>query len=368
MPRWLVRTLPVRPRQTLEWRAQARRRGRGSSRPAGPVTGAPSPRCGAGLAPVPPTGLAFRLRPELWPSHCHRYSDSHERSKDFRAVRAVRGAAADQPQGALLHGHGAAHDRGQRRVQTLRPVLGLVRDVGGCGGGRSGFQQHSVLHRVRVQGLAERRGREPVPRPRRPGRPGSSRLCGKRPISSTRRRGQGLPPACFTDLRKQLQRQAQLLSIMADGVGTRPSVYQVALLPAGLCMPERIDETPVLTWERVANTFRDVAPPYWIGVLDEALNRYDDLVYKTSGRNYDTTITGQEIYINYNDGNTTYTWMGRNLGLHGSEIHSDLETRKWMTFKYKVRRDPLPDNRNWFPIADFIKKVDFYHRIVGSSQ
>lgn len=133
-------------------------------------------------------------------------------------------------------------------------------------------------------------------------------------------------------------------------------------------MPERIDETPVLTWERVANTFRDVAPPYWIGVLDEALNRYDDLVYKTSGRNYDTTITGQEIYINYNDGNTTYTWMGRNLGLHGSEIHSDLETRKWMTFKYKVRRDPLPDNRNWFPIADFIKKVDFYHRIVGSSQ
>ena len=167
----------------------------------------------------------------------------------------------------------------------------------------------------------------------------------------------------IADLREQLQRQAQLLSVMADGVGTRPSVHQVALLPAGLRMPERIDETPVLTWERVADTFRDVAPPYWIGVLDEALRRYNRLASQpgsgdTYRQNCDAVIIGQEIYARHRRGDTTYTWMGRNRGLYGPEIQGDLRTGKWRTREYEVRYDPLEGNRNWFPIVDFIRLVE----------
>ena len=164
-------------------------------------------------------------------------------------------------------------------------------------------------------------------------------------------------------VREQLQKQAQLLSVMADGVGTRPSVHQVALLPAGLRMPERIDETPVLTWERVADTFRDIAPPYWIGVLDEALRRYDRLASQpgsgdTYRQNCDDVIIGQEIYARHRQGDTTYTWMGRNRGLYGPEIQGDLRTGKWRTREYEVRYDPLESNRNWFPIVDFIRLVE----------
>lgn len=165
----------------------------------------------------------------------------------------------------------------------------------------------------------------------------------------------------IADVREQLQRQAQLLSVMADGVGARPLVHQVALLPAGLRMPERINETPVLTWEQIADTFRDVAPPYWIGVLDEALRRYGRLASQgsgdTYGQNCDAKILGQEIYQRYKAGDNTYTWMGRNRGLHGPELQNDVATARWRTQRYEVRYKPL-EARNWFPIVDFIRFIE----------
>ena len=175
----------------------------------------------------------------------------------------------------------------------------------------------------------------------------------------------------IADLEKQVRTQAELLSVMADGVGTRPSVHQVVLLPAGFGASERIDEVPVLTWERVADTFRDIAPAYWIGVLDEALRRYSRLAShgnNTYGQNCDAKILGQEIYDRYQSADTTYTWMGRNRGLRGPELQKDVETGKWRTRRYEVRHDPLPGSRNWFPIEAFIKKIEFYRRIRETSR
>ena len=48
----------------------------------------------------------------------------------------------------------------------------------------------------------------------------------------------------IADLRRQLQRQDHLLRVMAEGIGTQTLARQVALLPAGLDMPERIDDVP----------------------------------------------------------------------------------------------------------------------------
>ncbi len=179
----------------------------------------------------------------------------------------------------------------------------------------------------------------------------------------------------IADLEKQVRTQAELLSVMADGVDTRPSVHQVALLPSGFGAPERIDEVPVLTWERVADTFRDIAPAYWIGVLDEALRRYSRLAsqagnktgFETFGQNCDAKISGQEIYDRYRRADTTYTWMGRIWGLSGQKLQKDIETGKWRKQKYEVSCDPLPGERNWFPIEDFIKKIEFSQRIKKTS-
>ena len=165
----------------------------------------------------------------------------------------------------------------------------------------------------------------------------------------------------FADVREQLDKQAQLLSIMAEGVRTQPLVQQVALLPAGLGMPEQIGDVPVLTWERVSDAFRDVASPYWIEVLDLALDRYDRLAARSGGgQNSNAKLVGKRILDDYkaNDVTFDYTWMGRRGGLDGPELRQDVETGEWENREYEVRYDCLPDNPNWFPICEFIKKIE----------
>ena len=160
------------------------------------------------------------------------------------------------------------------------------------------------------------------------------------------------------DVREQLRVQKQLLSIMQDGVSPQTGVYQIALLPRGLGMPKRIDGVPVLTWETVADSFRDVAPPYWIKVLDEALRRYGGLASTTGGgQNSVAKVLGREIWEDHK-GERTYAWMGRQGGLSGPELQNDISTGGWKTQRYEVRYDPLRGNRNWFPIREFIKKIE----------
>lgn len=165
----------------------------------------------------------------------------------------------------------------------------------------------------------------------------------------------------IADLREQLQEQTELLRVMKKGVRKQPCVYQVALLPRGLGMLEPINGVPVLTWESVAETFRDVASPYWIRVLDLALRDYGRLASQSSGgrENCDAVMAGKEILARHLMEELPYTWMGRGGGWSGSALSKDVETGKWKTQRYEVRRDPLHDNRNWFPIAKFIKKIDF---------
>ena len=160
-------------------------------------------------------------------------------------------------------------------------------------------------------------------------------------------------------IEKQIQVQAELFSLMRDGLRTRPQVYQVALLPAGLEACERIADTKVLTWELVADTFRDVAPAYWIRVLDEALKRYDGLVSKASagGQNNDGIRSGEVIKKQWETGDREFTWMGRQGGLTGKALRRDLDAGRWRDVDYQVRRDPLPSNSNWFSIESFLLRV-----------
>lgn len=160
-------------------------------------------------------------------------------------------------------------------------------------------------------------------------------------------------------IEQQIQTQAKLLSVMGDGVLTRPEIYQVALLPSGLTTGERIADAPILTWELVADTFRDVAPPYWIGVLDEALKRYDGLVSKASagGQNNDGRRRGELIVKRWQAGEREFRWIGRQSGLNGNLLRTDIESGRWRDWEYEVRRDPLPNNPNWFSIESFLSAL-----------
>ena len=79
----------------------------------------------------------------------------------------------------------------------------------------------------------------------------------------------------------------------------------------------------------------------------------------SSGRqNNDAMVSGGEIYDGYKNGDLDYTWMGRNGGLSGSELTQDLSSGDWRTREYEVRVEPFPDQRNWFPIEEFIELAD----------
>ena len=159
-------------------------------------------------------------------------------------------------------------------------------------------------------------------------------------------------------LRKQLRRQKKLLAIMADGAGTRTCPHQVALLPQELGItPEQIDCVPVLHWQTVAAEFREDADPYWIRVLKEALSRYCRLKSPPSSGLYcDDKIRGAEILDLAES--RTYTWMGRRGGISGKELEQDIQSGNWREQVYEVRQHPLRGKSNWFPIADFIKKIE----------
>ncbi|MCY3851748.1 MAG: AAA family ATPase [Acidimicrobiaceae bacterium] len=79
----------------------------------------------------------------------------------------------------------------------------------------------------------------------------------------------------------------------------------------------------------------------------------------TSGRqNNDAMVTGREIYDNYQAGDRTYTWMGRQSGISGTPLRDDLDSGAWRSREYEVRHQSITGNRNWFSIEDFVTLVD----------
>ena len=79
---------------------------------------------------------------------------------------------------------------------------------------------------------------------------------------------------------------------------------------------------------------------------------------KGGRQNNDAMVSGQEIYDNYQAGDRTYTWMGRQSGLSGQPLRDDLDSGDWRTWQYEVRYESISGNRNWFPIESFIALLD----------
>jgi hypothetical protein len=113
----------------------------------------------------------------------------------------------------------------------------------------------------------------------------------------------------------------------------------------------------VITWQEVRGAFADVAPSYWLAMLDEALDRYDDLVGKAV--RYDAaSLTGEEIVSGFIAGDIPFNAMGRGKrGLRGAYLEADIADRTWPTVSYQVAVEVPAGNPNWFRIEDFVERL-----------
>jgi hypothetical protein len=160
-------------------------------------------------------------------------------------------------------------------------------------------------------------------------------------------------------LETQLAVQRTMLEGIARSMQLPPPVL-VALLPAPL--RDRLGTlaapTVTISWEDIADTFRDCAPEYWIGMLDQARDRYKDLA-SSDTVHAEAHLTGLEILAQSSSGSAEYRWMGRQGGLHGTALEADFDQLgAWRERSYQVRTTPPPGTKaNWFEIRDFTRRA-----------
>lgn len=161
-------------------------------------------------------------------------------------------------------------------------------------------------------------------------------------------------------LASQLGRQAILVAYWASKFGIpQERVRHVALLPRALASTTGQLPVPVVTWEQVADSYRHVAPRYWLAQLDFA--NKSDLASKAPawGTNADGERLGRQIArgdIVDPESGEVFRSMGRNGGLGGQLLSEDIVSGRWRTHRYEVCFDD-PPNSNWFPISDFLRSV-----------
>ncbi|WP_340540751.1 hypothetical protein [Nocardioides sp. GXZ039] len=158
------------------------------------------------------------------------------------------------------------------------------------------------------------------------------------------------------ELRQQLDLQRELLDPLAIQLASWLGVDEVPVAHRAL-LPEAqhglwLDPHQAITWRQVRDAYADIAPSYWLQILNEALDRYDDLVTRTVA-NDDARMTGEDIVVRFRNGTMPYAAMGRSLGLSGAPLRADVETGVWRRTAYQVAVTD-PGNRNWFPVEDFV--------------
>jgi len=165
-----------------------------------------------------------------------------------------------------------------------------------------------------------------------------------------------------TDLLAQIEGQKIIGAAMAEGLNIETTdVIYAALLPHRLAVEiGPIGDTKVITWEHLRELYLDVAPAYWLEVLNDALLDYESLVGApvTFGANADATLTGQAVYDGFKSGGLAYLTMGRQGGIAGPGLAADIASNAWKQRAYECRTAPEPVNANWFSVAAFVTAID----------
>lgn len=153
-------------------------------------------------------------------------------------------------------------------------------------------------------------------------------------------------------LEKQVARQRTLVDYWTTALGLDPErVAHVLLLPEPLARARGELAVPVITWEAVRDAYAAVAPAYWLGVIRDALARYDELASPepTFRTNANALLRGEDIVQAHASDCLAFAWMGRSGGVNGDALAQDLGNGQWHDREYEVRVEPLTGNPNWFP-------------------
>lgn len=166
-------------------------------------------------------------------------------------------------------------------------------------------------------------------------------------------------------LAEQMAAQRPLIDYWRSVLGIpERNVVHALLLPERLARRER-HALPagladhVVTWEDLLARYRYIAPPYWVSVLAEALDRHEELesrLKENFAANAEGVMTGQAIVDAWKDDALKYGYVGRRGGLKGPEFTEDVASGRWASQKYQVRVEPITA-KNWFEVSDFLATV-----------
>lgn len=162
------------------------------------------------------------------------------------------------------------------------------------------------------------------------------------------------------DLTAQMDRQARLVAAWQEKLGfSADRVRHVLLLPERLRDRAGQLDYDVITWEQVVKAYDRVGPAYWVSLLNTALERHEQLESRPLGfgQNADSRMTGADIVAEFAEGDLEFAWVGRQHGLKGAPLQSDLATGAWRTKVYEVAAGSAAPNKNWFSVADFVEAI-----------
>ncbi len=176
--------------------------------------------------------------------------------------------------------------------------------------------------------------------------------------------GKMYSPATCSQLRNQMEKQAELMGYMATKLHI-DAIWHGALLASSHAQAMEGLGFPVLTWEQVAAAYEPVvgADHYFLSELKTALRDFDHMVGSSGhadsfGKNAESHLSGAEILRRFNANELSFGVMGRNRGLYGPTLSADLANGDWRDQKYEVSTAETPPNRNWFTIAEFVARLD----------
>jgi hypothetical protein len=163
-------------------------------------------------------------------------------------------------------------------------------------------------------------------------------------------------------LNAQYERQSMLIDYWRARFRLEDDrVRHVLLLPAALADSVAADvHAPFVTWESIADTYRDIPGRYWLNVLAQALDDYETLASKDSlwGQNTQLKLTGSQIVAAYEAGDPNVAWVGRRRGSTGPEFTGDIVTGSWQSHMYEIRATPpAGTGANWFRVTDFVARL-----------
>jgi hypothetical protein len=164
-------------------------------------------------------------------------------------------------------------------------------------------------------------------------------------------------------LQSQLAVQRTLLQGMAADLGRLrpdgdvPQLTHIALLPAQLAKKVGQLTVPTLTWQELADLYRDVAEPYWLAILNHAMTNYHDYVPENGGgKNAHAMLLGADIVSGFGSGDLEYDHVGCNGGLTGKVFKALVTDGGWRSRSFQVRRGPLDKpHKSWFTVGEFIR-------------